>query len=546
MSFRKNHVLSEAGSEHFLFKQDCETASFTGKNGDCACVPELGKTMEETGSSSSPGISPIPVVVIGNGPSAICLSYLLSGYRPYFKESSIHPNPILQRKLEQNLGISIIEQDLEYLSEGLEGRSHNPVAVLFDSLLRPDADFGVSLESVLTWRREPDHRIPHLVLGKGPLGGAWHSIEGSMFTLSLGDWMELPDLPFRDWMRLKRRCLRNDRAMTSDIASYYQHYARVKGLQEHFACGTVVTSVRRVSLDSSAESQVNVSADSPAGARVFRHSTSTSLFEVIGSSKSEDGSEKAFRIFAEKVVLATGMYDSPAWLGVDGEDLPFVHHTTSELDRTLKERETGLNSDPILIIGGGLTAADAIIAAHHGNVSVIHVFRRGVNDPGLIFNQLPKVMYPEYHKVHQMMIQQSCTTTGPYEGYLSLPKHRMLAFTPDRKCIIEDLMSAEKKVFNVSMAFILIGSNPNLTLLPDCGRSLAINPELAVNSKRNPLDVDCYTYECVQERGLYALGPLVGDHFVRFLQGGALAVARSLLKERQGAQFQTDRQLLIS
>ncbi|XP_048461642.1 oxidative stress-induced growth inhibitor 1-like isoform X2 [Rhincodon typus] len=521
-------------------------AGLTGKNSDCTCTPELVKTMEEAGSSTLLGISPIPVVVIGNGPSAICLSYLLSGYRPYFKESSIHPNPILQRKLEQNLGISILEQDLEHLSEGLEGRSHNPVAVLFDSLLRPDADFGVSMESVLTWRREPNHYIPHLVLGKGPLGGVWHSIEGSMFTLSLGDWMELPDLPFRDWMRLKRRCLRNDRAMTSDIANYYQHYARAKGLQGHFVCGTVVTSVRRVSLDSGAENQVNVSTDNPAEAQALRPSTSASLFEVSGSSRSEDGSEKAFRILAEKVVLATGTYDSPAWLGVDGEDLPFVHHTTSELERTLEERETGLNSDPVLIVGGGLTAADAIIAAHHGNASVIHVFRRGVNDPGLIFNQLPKVMYPEYHKVHQMMTQQSCTTTGPYEGYLSLPQHRVLAFTPDRKCIIEDLTSAEKRMFNVSKAFILIGSNPNLTFLPDCGRPLAINTELPVNSKRNPLDVDCYTYECVQERGLYALGPLVGDHFIRFLQGGALAVARTLHKERQDAQFQIDGQLLIS
>ncbi|XP_078067310.1 oxidative stress-induced growth inhibitor 1-like [Mustelus asterias] len=502
------------------------------------------RAMEETASLQE--INPIPVIVIGNGPSAICLSYFLSGYRPYFKESSIHPNPILQQKLEENLGISIVEQDLEFLSEGLEGRSHNPVAVLFDSLLRPDTDFGGSRDSVLTWRREHDHYVPHLVLGKGPLGGAWHSIEGSMFTLSLGDWMELPDLSFRDWMRVKRRCLRNDRAMTADIAQYYQHYAKAKGLRENFACNSVVTSVRRVSPSSSEEKQEHGSSDNIAGAQASPQASSTSLFEVNGYSKSGDDSEKAFCIYAEKVVLATGTYDSPAWLGVDGEELPFVYHTTSELENALKEQEMGVNLDPILIVGAGLTAADAVICVHHSNASVIHVFRRGVNDPGLIFNQLPKVMYPEYHKVHQMMTQQSCTTTGPYDRYFSLPKHRVLCFTPDRKCVIQDLRSGEKRTFNISMALILIGSDPNLTFLPNQGRSLATNTELPVNSKHNPIDVDCYTYECVQEQGLYALGPLVGDHFVRFLQGGALAVANALFKERHDTQSPIHRQPLIS
>lgn len=65
-------------------------------------------------------------------------------------------------------------QDLEYLCEGLEGRSSNPVAVLFDSLLLPDSDFGFDHTSPLEWRYEPERAIPHLVLGKGPPGGAWH------------------------------------------------------------------------------------------------------------------------------------------------------------------------------------------------------------------------------------------------------------------------------------------------------------------------------------------------------------------------------------
>lgn len=65
-------------------------------------------------------------------------------------------------------------QDLEYLSEGLEGRSQSPVALLFDALLRPDTDFGGSLDSVLSWKRQKDRAVPHLVLGRNLPGGAWH------------------------------------------------------------------------------------------------------------------------------------------------------------------------------------------------------------------------------------------------------------------------------------------------------------------------------------------------------------------------------------
>uniref|UniRef100_A0A8C3UWT2 Oxidative stress induced growth inhibitor 1 n=1 Tax=Catharus ustulatus TaxID=91951 RepID=A0A8C3UWT2_CATUS len=143
--------------------------------------------------------------VRGNGPSGICLSYLLSGYTPYFKRHCLHPHPILQRKLEEAPEVSVLDQDLEYLSEGLEGRSHNPVALLFDTLQRPDTDFGGTAESVLTWWHEPDRAIPHLVLGRNAPGGAWHSIEGSMITLSRGEWMGLPDLPFKEWLKQKRR-----------------------------------------------------------------------------------------------------------------------------------------------------------------------------------------------------------------------------------------------------------------------------------------------------------------------------------------------------
>lgn len=50
------------------------------------------------------------IVFSGNGPSGICLSYLLSGYTPYFKRHSLHPHPILQRKLEEAPEVSVLDQ----------------------------------------------------------------------------------------------------------------------------------------------------------------------------------------------------------------------------------------------------------------------------------------------------------------------------------------------------------------------------------------------------------------------------------------------------
>ncbi|KAL6112352.1 uncharacterized protein ACO6RY_09127 [Pungitius sinensis] len=496
----------------------------------------------------------LPVVVIGNGPSGICLSYLLSGYTPYLSPDASHPNPLLHSKLREQPHLSLLEQDLEYLCEGLEGRSSNPMAVLFDSLLLPDSDFGLDHTSPLEWRYEPERAVPHLVLGKGPPGGAWHAMEGSMLTLSLANWMELPGLKLKDWMREKRRNVRNDRATPAEIASYYQHYVSQMSLEQNFACGTTVTSVTR----------------QPGG-----QEGSPPCWRVTGLQRREgeelgDGcavSEEApFSFYAHNVVLATGTHDIPARLGVEGESLPYVCHSFWELEAAISRGELDQSSDPVLVVGAGLTAADAVLAAHHLNTPVYHAFRRSVSDPGLIFNQLPKLLYPEYHKVHQMMTQQqyrpdpppreharnlrensspsalhspsastSSSCPSSYPGYLSFPRYRVAAFRPDRKCVLESDLG-QRTVVQISKALVLIGAHPNLSFLGDNGRSLGVNPEEPITCRRNPVEVHPFTNRVVAADGpgLYAMGPLVGENFVRFLKGGALAIASDLAKTQRG------------
>lgn len=247
-------------------------------------------------------------------------------------------------------------------------------------------------------------------------------------------------------------------------------------------------------------------------------------------------------------MLATGTHDIPARLGVEGENLSFVCHSFWELEAAISSGRLDHASEPILVVGAGLTAADAVLAAHHLNTPVYHAFRRPVTDPALIFNQLPKLLYPEYHKVHQMMSQQqhkvgkmevnlsNQALTSPaentcYPGYLSYPKHRVVAFRPDGKCVLED-EGGLQTVLQVSMALVLIGSHPNLSFLPEHGRPLGLDSEEPISCRRNPFDVDPYTYESVKEPGMYAMGPLVGENFVRFLKGGALAIACDIARKQ--------------
>lgn len=60
----------------------------------------------------------------------------------------------------------------------------------------------------------------------------------------------------------------------------------------------------------------------------------------------------------------------------------------------------------------------------------------------------------------------------------------------------------------------------------DGGLGFGEDPAKPVDCKTNPLAVNKYTNELLQVPNCYSLGPLVGDNFVRFIAGGALAIAR--------------------
>lgn len=127
-----------------------------------------------------------------------------------------------------------------------------------------------------------------------------------------------------------------------------------------------------------------------------------------------------------------------------------------------------------MIIGAGLSAADAIIAARFRGIPVLHAFRESINksegkeataESENAFDRLqwlPASMYPEYHKVYEMMADGGTN----YPLYKSLPGYTLVDLG-DESSQSTDLKRHTVKLYspsgqlcsvNVSVVAILIGN----------------------------------------------------------------------------------------
>lgn len=100
------------------------------------------------------------------------------------------------------------------------------------------------------------------------------------------------------------------------------------------------------------------------------------------------------------LVLACGASDLPNRLPIfENKNDPswLVHDVRSleiKLDQYVQRKDESW--DPVVVVGAGLSAADAVIATRGRNVPVVHVFR---SKSTALNKHLPENMYPEYHKV---------------------------------------------------------------------------------------------------------------------------------------------------
>ena len=546
------------------------------------------------------------VLVIGNGPSAITLSFILSGRWPYYSFSKEpHPIEFLHEKLASysSSNCSLLEFDLESLSKGLSGRSLNPVSVLFDQLQNPNTDFGHSQESTLKWRYHPEKSIDHIILGTGLPGGMWYNMRKSktILTVSRQKWMQLPELE----MILhddQQEQLNKDYGRISfySVAQYYRKYVDHFGLGKYFRNYTRVTKVEWChALDCWIVDAVttipikskNKGENSNSSSSILCQSNSKcSPMKYLKCSgrlrncKHEVKNTCSIRFLAKYVVLATGTNSStPSTLNVPGERSSFVLHSLHQLKEELFKSSLPrkamiysplsnlVSSAPIaLIIGSGLSAADALfMLQQQQKFRVIHIFRRSIQDRSLIFNQLSNEnLYPEYAQTFRRMkstiksplcvncfVHNSC---APYQAYhrctlshlssmpiqsaaLNFQQHSNSDYVSNgesnhlcNQCKFPLWKSTITATIPVSLVIVLIGSKPSLDFLsPTLVAKLGLIPNSPIDIRKNPIGIDPITYESQAIPQLYAIGPLVGDNFVRFLQGGAFAVAANLMAKNQ-------------
>ena len=181
---------------------------------------------------------------------------------------------------------------------------------------------------------------------------------------------------------------------------------------------------------------------------------------VLGVDRRNDGAGLFVRTRSTKageraletrtVVIATGAYDLPNRMGVEGEDLPHVSHYYTEAHPFYRKR--------VVIIGGANSAADAALELYRGGVHVTIVHRQADWARGLKYWVRPDLE----NRVKEGAIAARMETT-------------VTRITPDGVVIashgVEETLPADA-------VFVLTGYHSDTTLLASAG--VAFDPiELA-------------------------------------------------------------------
>ncbi|CAH1640848.1 unnamed protein product [Spodoptera littoralis] len=564
------------------------------------------------------------VVVIGNGPSGMVTSFMLAGNVPYLKEipDDLPIDEMLRARLSNiPRGQSLYETDLLELAEGLEGRSQNPIPLLMDNLLRPCADMGIQADPLIEWKYDVEKQIDHIVLGRGPPGGSWHTFPPSVRTLSPAAWLSLPPHAPTGTARLSARA----------VAKYCRRYVHACKLQKFFRSGVTVTSVTRIP-----------QSDTPRC-----HNTHCPLNAQFCVQGFDSASCRPLRYVCARVVVAAGGGARPRTLSraVAAHSL----HALATFERALHAlRNTAVDGAPprVLVVGSGVSAADGVWLAQQGGLHAAHLHRA----PADALARLDPSAYPDYCQVYRMMCDGP---SGNHKNYTPYPHHTIVDVTPldtrhtddiddyalcPKRVKLLDLNTNEITEIQVYVIGVFIGSKPDLFFLqtnyldcidikidctkcideskptnrkieekqcflknhwhylksmlgqsiqscksrylnyseingnsdtkcviPDCnkrtvdineknnvmdkceiipysdddkvqctcetvnpyssGLGFGLDPKKPVDGRSNPIAVDKSSHEILNgPEGMYALGPLTADNFVRFIPGGALAL----------------------
>ena len=247
--------------------------------------------------------------------------------------------------------------------------------------------------------------------------------------------------------------------------------------------------------------------------------------------------------------LIPGTAENPKQLSIPGEFRTWTGHTYDDLHNYVvsnsvddDEEKTEVDSDlaetdgldgkrcwnRVMIVGSGLTAADAVMKALNAGCHVYHLF----NTKYSVLAQLSERLYPEYSAVWRMMVGERPSGVCGY--YTPFANGRINRIMNDHRVSVDSAKGVAIMLEAIDYVAVLIGSAPTLGYVQaDVSRCLPIKAGQPLDAKRNPVAIDQLTHECFYQPGMFALGPLCGDNYVRFIPGGAVAVAKCLFDQRK-------------
>lgn len=194
---------------------------------------------------------------------------------------------------------------------------------------------------------------------------------------------------------------------------------------------------------------------------------------------------------AKNLVLANGIDTIPKKMGIPGEELEFVTHRSPF---KLQENTT------VLIVGSGFSAADCVLKALNSGCIVHHIYR-DTGEKNFLKRELNNNL-TDHCNLQTLMRDEK--TTEQYTPYFY---GELTRIDKDHSCFLNG------KRVSVDHVIILIGSQEDLSFLQQ-------------DFNKFEKDVDKYTYR--HSKGLFAVGPLSGDNFVRLNIGGCFAAAHQI------------------
>ncbi|RMZ87887.1 hypothetical protein DV736_g4879, partial [Chaetothyriales sp. CBS 134916] len=455
----------------------------------------------------------VDVLVIGNGPSALILSYILHGHIPIYDLANPHPDPILHEKLKHTrdlLSLNIDELTQHFPASRFSYSTQAlPVNVLYDTLIRPYGDTEDN-KTCVKWTWDPARAIPHVVVGDTTQpGGQWvgnpvHS-SWSIGTLSYARMLSLPGYSFDQFFREAFDCDLPfaSRPSRRDVADYLARYADKVGIADSIVNGVYLSGIRR-------------------------HGN--------GFYVSSHG------IRCEQLVLASGIFGA-------------LNPTRSLLQplTILPSSPQVLTDSRLLVVGSGFTAADVIISTHPGQ-KILHIFKWDPSNHPSPLRSCHQDAYPEYAGVYRRMKTAALSLQLPLDtkprprphrrmsmfdksrewdaNYEGLPNTEIIGIDLKDNCsrALVRLQNDEGEIFerSVSSFAYVVGRHGTVDFLE---HDLLDEMHL---QQGQPISARTFRHAAQEAlevaKRVFVIGSLTGDSLIRFSYGSCFSVAGNLLK----------------